>query len=260
MTITEQAAGVVAGVAGIAGQLLDLTGDGHGHHIPGTPDVYTHGFHPIDGTALDEKGVRRPGEGASGANEPPRSAAPKESPLHGDAAYEHVAEPTGKKERDAADYYSVASGRLNPALRNGTALTDKTDKAQVRNLESAFAKVPPTTRHIVAYRGTTGALFGKGDATGAHFVDKGFTSVSADHRQAGMFGSESDPALMEIHIPAGSKVVKPGAAGHYSEGDDAEKELVLNHGGHYEITGDQMVNDPELGQIRKLTATYRGPA
>jgi hypothetical protein len=245
-TITEQAAPMT-----ISGQLLELTGDGHGHHIPGTPDVYRHGFIPVDGTELGDDGVRRPGKGP---------VAPKETSLHGDAAYAHVAESAGKKERDAADYYSVGSGRLNPALRNGTALTDKTDKAQVRNLESAFAKAPPTTRHIVAYRGTTGALFGKGDATGTHFVDKGFTSVSTDHRQAGMFGSEADPALMEIRIPAGSKVVKPGAAGHYSEGDDAEKELVLNHGGRYEITGDQMVNDPELGKIRKLTATYRGPA
>lgn len=258
MTITEQA----LEHASITAQAFDLTGDGHGHHVPGTPDVYSHGWKPLEGGSVAADGILRPDKGAAlkKASGSPAKAPAAGKALHGDAAYDHVAEPAGKKERDAADYYSVASGRLNPALRNGTALTDKTDKAQVRNLESAFAKAPPTTRHIVAYRGTTGALFGKGDATGTHFVDNGFTSVSTDQRQAGMFGSESDPALMEIHIPAGSKVVKPGAAGHYSEGDDAEKELVLNHGGHYEITSDQMVNDPELGQIRKLTATYRGAA
>lgn len=336
--------------------VIALTGDGHGHHVAGSPMVYSHGWHPLSGSAAGEDGIRRPGKGtvpkqaaAAPAKPPlvtsghppgpgnpkgtlsgshpadrltvasspgatakampgddlraadrelarraallgkpgqlstahkavraelarrdatghpaagaaPKGKAPAANALRGDAAYGHVAEPSGKKERDAADYYSVGSGRLNPALRNGTALTDKTDKAQVRNLESAFAKAPPTTRHIVAYRGTTGALFGKGDATGTRFTDKGFTSVSTDQRQAGMFGSEADPALMEIHVPAGSKVVKPGSAGHYSEGDDAEKELVLNHGGHYEITGDQMVNDPDLGMIRKLTATYRGQA
>jgi hypothetical protein len=184
-----------------------------------------------------------------------KPAVPGGSALRGDAAYGHVAEPAGKKERDAAGYYSVASGRLNPSLRNGGKVKDKTDKAQIRNMESAFAKAPPTTRQVVAYRGTTGALFGKGDATGTQFTDKGFTSVSTDSRQAGMFGSESDPAVMEIHIPAGSKVVKPGSTGQYSSGDDAEKELVLNHGGRYEITSDQMV-----GGVRKLTATYRGSA
>lgn len=177
------------------------------------------------------------------------------SRLRGDAAYGHVAEPAGAKERDAASYYSVASGRLNPSLRNGGKLTDKTDKAQLRNLESAFAKAPPTTRNVVAYRGTTGSLFGEGDATGTEFTDKGFTSVSTDPKQAAMFGPEKGSAIMEIHIPPGSKVVKPGSTGQYSSGPDAEKELVLNHGGRYEITSDQMV-----GGVRKLTATYRGPA
>jgi hypothetical protein len=259
----------------ITGQAIGLTGDGHGHHVAGTPMVYKHGFIPIDGTEVGEDGVRRPG-GHKAAAKPgsavkgtasaqrrasaPQAAKTAPAALRGDAAYDHVTEPVGKKERDAADYYSVGSGRLNPPLRSGGKLTDKTDKAQLRNLESAFDKAPPTTQHIVAYRGTTGALFGKGDAAGTQFVDHGFTSVSTDQRQAGMFGSESDPALMEIHVPAGSKVVKPGAAGHYSEGGEAEKELVLNHGGRYEITGDQVVNDPVLGKIRKLTATYRGPA
>lgn len=35
-------------VLGLANQ-LDLTGDGHGHHIPGTPMVYKHGWKPISG-------------------------------------------------------------------------------------------------------------------------------------------------------------------------------------------------------------------
>lgn len=239
----------------ITEQVIGLTGDGHGRHIPGSPDVYSHDWKPLAGSTVGADGIRGPGKGA-----PPAKALRAGDALRGEAAYGHVAEPAGKKERDAADYYSVASGRLNPSLRSGGKLTDKTDKMQLRNLESAFAKAPPTTRRIVAYRGTTGALFGKGDATGTQFTDKGFTSVSTDQRQAGMFGSEADPALMEIHVPAGSKVVKPGSAGHYSEGDEAEKELVLNHGGQYEITSDQTVNDPVLGTIRKLTATYRGPA
>lgn len=267
------------GLAGtITGQLLDFVGPkGYVHGWiyeggPGLPSVASHN------AKLRAKGItpptkahpaltRKPPAAQKAAHAAPAKAnapapAPKSEPeaLRGDAAYSHVAEPSGAKERDAADYYSVASGRINPALRNGTGLSDKTDKAQLRSLESAFDKAPPTTKHIVAYRGTTGALFGKGNATGTQFTDKGFTSVSTDRRQAGMFGSEADPAIMEIHVPAGSKVVKPGGAGHYSAGDEAEKELVLNHGGKYEITGDEMVDDPELGKIRKLTATYKGAA
>lgn len=45
----------------ITEQVIGLTGDGHGRHIPGTPDVYKHGFIPIDGTELGEDGIRRPG-------------------------------------------------------------------------------------------------------------------------------------------------------------------------------------------------------
>jgi predicted ABC-type ATPase len=33
----------------ISGQVLDLIGDGHGRHIPGTPMVYRHGWKPITG-------------------------------------------------------------------------------------------------------------------------------------------------------------------------------------------------------------------
>lgn len=52
--------------AGIAAQLrsggiteqLDLTGDGHGHHIPGTPDVYRHGWIPIGPQAAGSTEVK----------------------------------------------------------------------------------------------------------------------------------------------------------------------------------------------------------
>jgi hypothetical protein len=31
----------------ITGQNLELTGDGHGHHVPGTPDEWRHGYIPL---------------------------------------------------------------------------------------------------------------------------------------------------------------------------------------------------------------------
>ena len=60
----------------ISSQALDLTGDGHGHHIPGTPMVYRHGFIPISGTVLGKDGIRRPGE-AKKAPAAVKVAAPK---------------------------------------------------------------------------------------------------------------------------------------------------------------------------------------
>lgn len=67
----------LARVVELAGRpkVTDLTGDGHGHHIPGTSDVYRHGFIPVDGTVLHSDGIRRPA-GAQGPGAV-KSASPK---------------------------------------------------------------------------------------------------------------------------------------------------------------------------------------
>lgn len=54
----------------ISGQLLDLTGDGSGHHIPGTPDVYRHGWVPVAGGPDTLTHYTQPGGGI----EPGRAA------------------------------------------------------------------------------------------------------------------------------------------------------------------------------------------
>lgn len=56
-----------------ADPVIDLTGDGHGHHVPGTPYVYSHGWKPLNpATAAKEAAERtkfakahgiKPGEG-----------------------------------------------------------------------------------------------------------------------------------------------------------------------------------------------------
>lgn len=53
---------------------VDMTGDGHGRHIPGTPYVYRHGFVPIDGTELGEDGIRRPSAGRAAASRTTKAA------------------------------------------------------------------------------------------------------------------------------------------------------------------------------------------
>jgi hypothetical protein len=52
---------------GLAAQALGFTGDGHGHHVAGTPDVYSHGWKPVDGTAMGEDGILRPSGGSARA-------------------------------------------------------------------------------------------------------------------------------------------------------------------------------------------------
>ena len=55
--------------------VIELVGDGHGHHIAGTPDVYRHWWIPLDGTELGDDGIRRPGKGAAGKPEPAAATA-----------------------------------------------------------------------------------------------------------------------------------------------------------------------------------------
>lgn len=178
--------------------------------------------------------------------------------LRGDEAFSHVqsASELGAKENAGVRDYTTASFLYNSPLRTGGKLGAQ-EAEHYRNIQSAFAKASPTTHEIVAYRGVTASLFGKGNAKGTQFVDKGFTSMSTNRDTASQFGSEDSPAVMEIHVPAGSKVVKPGGSSYYT-GENDEKELILNNGGRFEITSDEMVDDPQLGKVRKLTAMYTG--
>lgn len=41
---------------------IELTGDGRGHHVAGTPNVYSHGWKPVAGTVVSADGIRRPGK------------------------------------------------------------------------------------------------------------------------------------------------------------------------------------------------------
>lgn len=68
MTITAQAL-APAGLPAITAQALDLVGDGHGRHVPGTPYVYEHWWVPLDGTELGKDGLRRPAKASPGLAE-----------------------------------------------------------------------------------------------------------------------------------------------------------------------------------------------
>jgi hypothetical protein len=56
-------------------KVIELVGDGHGHHVPGTPYVYRHWWVPLDGTELGDDGIRRPAKDAEGKAEPAAAAA-----------------------------------------------------------------------------------------------------------------------------------------------------------------------------------------
>lgn len=167
--------------------------------------------------------------------------------LKGESAYKHVSEVKGAKHIDTANHYSVASSVVNKTLRNG----EKPDARMAglhKGLEKAFKDQEGTKENIVVHRGLPSHLLGKDNATGTVLHDKGYTSTSTDQKQAAEFGTD-DNAVMHIHVPAGSKVLKPGQHSQYG---DSEKEIVLNKGGSYHITGDKKVNG-----VRHVTAVYK---
>ena len=52
-----------------------MTGDGHGRHIPGSPFVYSHNWHPLHGTEIGSDGIRRLSKGSHGPGTLKRPAA-----------------------------------------------------------------------------------------------------------------------------------------------------------------------------------------
>ena len=195
-------------------------------------------------------------EGSSSSPEPARAAAPPttrqssrtpaskpEPPLSGDDAYD--AAPGRRHESipdDAASaLYGYSGGDynwVNARLRGGT-MPYGTDEAQLADTDAqiaamrrAFAAVPALAHPVEVLRGVTnpGQVFGPvGSQVGNAFTDAAFTSTSTSETRARHFGQ----VLVQIHIPAGAKVIAMGRE---------EMELLLPSGSHFRVLSDEMVN------------------
>jgi hypothetical protein len=230
-----------AGMASVASHYAKL------HDVVSNPSKYSK--NDVSRAKLqikDEAGSKVKPKAPDSAKE---SAKKARTALDKDEAFKHVAEPVSKRDRDAAKIYSVASAAINSTLRRGEKKDARFVKAH-KDLDSAFKNATPTTKDIVVHRGLPSSVLGSGNAVGTKITDKGYTSTSTNAAHASGFGGEGDTAVMHITVPAGSKTLKPGSAGQFG---DREKEIVLNRGGSYNITGDKMIN----GQ-RHVTATYQG--
>jgi ADP-ribosyltransferase exoenzyme len=194
------------------------------------------------------------------ARVPPKPARPSPATpqpaggLKGGQAYKSVDEPFAPKDKNTANMYTVASAGINRPLRNGEPIPAKF-KGFARDMDALFKRTLPTDKDVVAYRGTVSHVFPPNSA-GKTYVDKGFASLSTEGKDAAQYGPVGDTAVMEIFVPKGSKVMKPGSSSQYAvNGVDGDQELVLNRGGRYEITADRMVNG-----VRHLSVIYGGPA
>lgn len=103
---------------------IDLVGDGHGNHVPGTPYVYRHWWVPLDGTKLGDDGIRRPAEGAAGRLESPAAAAVRQA----------AAGRTGAKGGRAWPLARV--GRLRSGNEPGMTVAQEYQRKAVRGLYS----------------------------------------------------------------------------------------------------------------------------
>lgn len=128
----------------------------------------------------------------------------------------------------AFEAYAVDQIRLavNTKLREKKTLkTDPQVKAVVETMDRAFAEAPATTEHLVAIRGLSMA---EPPDVGDVIVDQGYSSMIGDGETATHFAlgraakigpyanqMKSDatglpPVLVEVLIPAGSKVITDG--------------------------------------------------
>jgi hypothetical protein len=99
--------------AGIAAQALVLTGDGHGRHVPGTPDEWEHGYVPLTPAAAAShfKGKTPKDWKAPGGGEAPEAKAeikPQHQYAHPDTAQHEVA----VRQAVRADDYDAALDHL----------------------------------------------------------------------------------------------------------------------------------------------------
>lgn len=225
------------GLAGITGQMIALTGDGHGRHIPGTPDVYSHGWHPLNGTETGMDGIRRPGKKTAG-KVPPAERAPSvpASPADVIGQYKGWRDGlTGDEDKAVRFYQSPGFALMNGQLRGldpeklkaGEHASDadlKRARKAVKDLKSAIAKAPPLKQDTTVFRGFDAGQFGELEP-GKVVTDKGFMSTALTN-DAGAVGRAKSPGQMTLKLPAGTKA----AAG-------TARELILPPGSSVRVTG-----------------------
>ena len=138
------------------------------------------------------------------------------------------------------------------SYRPATTAEKKLAKTVISGMDSAFTKAEPLKQDIVTYRrmGDTDAMFGKGSAVGKTVKNLAYTSTTtAPGAQTGFgFGYSSKSGNIEVHIPAGSKVMP---------GNNFEHEVLLPRGAGFRVTKDETTPDGQRNIV--MTTPTRGP-
>lgn len=113
---------------------------------------------------------------------------------------------------------------------------------KIELLDSVFAKVPPSEKETIVYRGLSGVIAEqlKNSPVGSTFVDKGFVSTTRMFEIAENFTTISNQndkkAVLSITVPAGTKSL---GVSRFFRGDTraaVELETILPRGLKFEIT------------------------
>lgn len=214
---------------GIAAQ-LDLTGDGHGQHIPGTPYIYRHGWKKVSQfDTRRSEGIERMKIGKQVAGGYPATL-----PLDPPPALDlWPANLPAHQFQAVADYVSVrGSAALNGSLRRG----EQPDPEREREIGAMDSLI---TSHVlkqdaVVYRGMAMTPKWRDKLRpGAVFSDLGYISTTTDPDRARKFAewrssSQEDavPAIMEVRLPSGTNA---------APGMPKLSEYVLMHGTRFRV-------------------------
>lgn len=199
-------------MAGIAAQ-IDLIGDGHGHHIPGTIDVYKHGWVPITPTDWREADFKerakvarrmRGGYAVKLPLDPEPALAVWPLNLRNHEEFQAVADWT----------WTSACDVINTALRTRTMPPHPRDR-EVQVLDRIMSRYT-LQRESTVYRGmAVTPKWAERLKPGAEFSDLGYTAVTTDRKKAASWargrakGKGGTPAVIEVTLPPGTHMM-PG--------------------------------------------------
>ena len=171
----------------------------------------------------------------------------------GEAVHEHLGKPAlSKSQADTLSRYQGSLYHQMDAYLNTGDIHAADDEMgshvigepemgkQVRNLDSIFKSIPPTTKPLVVYRGMTLP----GATPGTVWTDKTPVSTSSDRatgEQYKGYAEDADPGhavLARITVPPGSKALsmKNQLPGDYSQAQQ-EAEVLLPRNSQFRITG-----------------------
>jgi hypothetical protein len=148
-----------------------------------------------------------------------------------------------------SDYINSGYLFINGFLRKRDSMGEADLKIQsekqgkkIELLDSVFAKVPPSEKETIVYRGLSGTIADqlKNSPVGSTFVDKGFVSTTRMFEIAQHFTTMSNSgdktAVLSITVPAGTKSL---GVSRFFRGDPkaaSELETILPRGLKFEIT------------------------